>query len=219
MTRMPLLQDLFLPRECRSMKISIAQAAAYPMAKRIAFMRRITLAVLTVAASTSLVVCAAGNPISSQWQKHEYEFHYVGFDSAYSCDWLQEKVRLLLKASGARPDMKITGSCLVLNGPSPDATAKMVFYALAPASSDSGQASGSSTIVPAVWRSVSLRDHSPITLESLDCELVAQFRDQILPMFTTRQIIDRTRCRPGEDAPYQLNLQFDALFALPTSQR
>ena len=197
------------------MEILIAQATAYPMAKRIAFIRRVTLAMLTVAFGTLPVARAADHPTSAQWQKHEYEFHYVGFDSAYSCDWLQEKVRLLLKASGARPDMKITGSCLVLNGPSPDATAKMIFYALAPANNDSGQASGSSTIVPAVWRSVSLRDHSPITLESLDCELVAQFRDQILPMFTTRQIIDRTRCRPGEDAPYQLNLQFDALFALP----
>ena len=177
--------------------------------------QRIPLAVFAATASLAGMARADETPIPVQWQKHEYEFHYVGFDSAYSCDWLQEKVRLLLKASGARPDMKITGSCLILNGPSPDATAKMIFYALAPANNDSGQASGSSTTVPAVWRSVSLRDHSPITLESLDCELVAQFRDQILPMFTTRQIIDRTRCRPGEDAPYQLNLQFDALFALP----
>ena len=109
----------------------------------------------------------------------------------------------------------MTSSCIVLNGPSPDATVKMTFYSLAPLQVADNEGEPVAKHIPAVWRHVSLRDHSPITLVASDCELVAQFRDQILPLFTSRNIMDRTRCRPGENAAYQLNLQFEALYARP----
>lgn len=146
---------------------------------------------------------AAAAPIAGEWQQHEYQLTFTGFQSAYSCDWLEEKLRLLLRKSGARTDIRISTHCINPSGPSPGAEAHIVFYTLAPGDGAGG--------VPAVWRKVVLRDHYPLALEGSDCELVEQFRAEILPLFTTRAILNRMRCRGGDDAAAGLDLQFEVL--------
>ena len=137
------------------------------------------------------------------WQSHEYQLTFTGFQSAYSCDWLEEKLRLLLRKSGARDDLRINTHCVNPSGPSPGAEAHLVFFTLAPGAGASA--------VPAVWRKVAFRDHYPLALEGSDCELVDQFRAEVLPLFTTRAIENRMRCRGGDDAAAGLDLQFEVL--------
>jgi hypothetical protein len=155
---------------------------------------------------------AAGDPSSDPtgvWQKHEYAFVYMGFTSTYSCDGLADKIRLLLIAAGARPDAKARpGACASGFGrPDKFARADLTFYTLAPAGSD---ASGTSQVA-ATWRPVSIAERSPRELHAGDCELVEQFRNNVLPMFATRNIDDHTTCIPHQDSGSVIGLRFESL--------
>ena len=167
-------------------------------------MRSCTLGIavlLTIAAVPSLADAPAAT--AGEWREHEYQLTFTGFQSAYSCDWLEEKLRLLLRKSGARTDIHIRTHCINPSGPSPGAEAQVTFFTLAP--------SAAAGATPAVWRKVALRDHYPLALEGSDCELVDQFRAEILPLFTTRAIVNRMRCRGGDDAAAGLDLEFEVL--------
>jgi hypothetical protein len=56
---------------------------------------------------------------------------------------------------------------------------------------------------------------SPHELGLGDCELVEQFRAQLLPMFTTRGIEDQTTCVPHQDSGSVINLKFESFAKVP----
>ncbi len=145
----------------------------------------------------------ADSATTGSWQMHEYTFTFTGINAAYSCDWLAEKLRLLLNRAGARADIKIHTRCQEPRGPSPGAEAHLGFFALVPATG-AGDTS-------AVWHKVVLRDHMPLAIEASDCDLVEQFRVELLPLFTTRAIENRMSCRGVDNDAVGLNLQFEAL--------
>ena len=140
------------------------------------------------------------------WQKHEYSFEFMGFTSTYSCDGLADKLQRLLILSGARADAKAEpGACAAPYGrPDRFARAKIIFYTLAPAGTV-GEEPGQGR-----WRPVSLAAHTPIDLQTGDCELVEQFRDEVLKkMFTIRNLVDGTRCIPHQESGSNIDLRFD----------
>jgi len=141
------------------------------------------------------------------WQKHEYTLHYMGFTTTYSCDGLEEKMRELLLWAGARSDAKssASGCDRGFGVPSKFASATLVFYTLASAPAGTGDG------VAATWHQVQWAPHHPLQLADGDCELVEQFRDQVLPMFTTRALKNRTRCVPNQMNPGDLDLGFEVL--------
>jgi hypothetical protein len=153
----------------------------------------------------------AGEP--GVWQKHKYSFVYMGFTSTYSCDGLADKIKLLLIAAGARQDAKSSpGACA--NGfgvPDKFARAELTFYALAPSGTDSSGANH----VTGVWRPVSFAYRSPRELRTGDCELVEQFRNNVLPMFTTRSIEAHTTCVPHQESGSVIDLRFESFTAAP----
>ena len=69
--------------------------------------------------------------------------------------------------------------------------------------------------VDGVWRSVSFADHSPRELRIGDCELVEQFRNMLLPMFTTRNVEDHTTCVPHQESGSVISLRFESFTAAP----
>jgi hypothetical protein len=149
------------------------------------------------------------------WQKHQYSFVFMGFTSTYSCDGLADKIKVLLSAAGARRDSKSRpGACASGFGrPDKFARAELTFYTLAPAvnatASDGKPVAGT-------WRSVSFSNRSPRELSTGDCELVEQFRSNVLPMFTTRNVADRTTCVPHQESGSAINLQFESFAAAPS---
>ncbi len=151
------------------------------------------------------------------WQKHEYSFVSMGFTSTYSCDGLAGKLRLLLLAAGARADAKAqSGACAESFGhPEKLARADLVFYTLLPGSS--GHADG--PLTDGAWRPVLLAPRSPRELSLGDCELVEQFRSQVLPLFTIRHIDDQTTCVPHQDSGSVINLKFESFAAAAPSKR
>lgn len=161
-------------------------------------------AALCVASMAAMAQGTAAAETGS-WQRHELNFRYMGFTSIYSCDGLVDKLRVLLKAAGAREDFKVvSGACSELSGrPDRFANAKLVYYTLQPA------ASGATESVPAQWRSVRIVDGRPLDLARGDCELVEQFRDEVLrKTFAIRKLQDKLSCTPHQvGAPYRLEYE------------
>jgi len=150
------------------------------------------------------------------WQEHQVELAYMGFTSHYSCDGLQSKLQLLLRQLGARADAKVSafGCDRGFGTPSRFPRATMKFATLQPADAGNGAAAASpATTVAGVWRAVQLAPHRPFSLEDGDCELMEQFRDQVLPLFATRDQQLKLTCVPHEDiGPFSLQMQ---VFAPP----
>jgi len=162
---------------------------------------------------TSLAEPAAAARDAGVWKKHEYSFVYLGFTSTYSCDGLADKLRILLIAAGARSDAKSQAGACALGYGRPDkfARATLTFYTLAPAAATPAD----SKPVAAVWRPVALSVRSPRELSLGDCEVVEEFRDNVLPMFTTRNVEDHMTCVPNQLSGSNIDLRFESLAAPP----
>jgi hypothetical protein len=147
---------------------------------------------------------------SAMWQQHKVSFDFLGFTSTYSCDGLADKLKILLLAAGARPDVKSQpGACASSFGrPDKFARADLTFYTLIPA--DAAATSGGKT-VDGAWHHVALTSHQPRELATGDCELVEQFKSTVLPMFDTRNLEEHSTCIPHQDSGSVIDLKFDAL--------
>jgi len=121
--------------------------------------------------------------------------------------------RIILLAAGARSDVKSQpGACASGFGrPDRFARADLTFYTLAPAD-PSAAASGA---VKGVWRPVAFSARRPRELGTGDCELIEQFRQQVLPMFTARNIVNNTTCIPHQDSGSNIDLRFESFTAVP----
>jgi hypothetical protein len=151
---------------------------------------------------------AASSGSPGTWQSHKYSFQFMGFTSTYSCDGLADKLRMLLLAAGARGDVKSQpGACASGFGrPDKFARADLTFSTLAPAQ---GGAPPAGKPVNGVWRAVAFASFSPRNLRVGDCELVDQFRSQVLPLFTTRNIVSNTTCIPHQESGSTIDLKFE----------
>jgi hypothetical protein len=154
---------------------------------------------------------AGGAP--GTWQSHKYTFQFMGFTSTYSCDGLADKLRIVLLAAGARSDVKsVPGACASGFGrPDKFARADLTFYTLTPA--DSGTAPGAG--VQGIWRPITFASRQPRQLALGDCELMEQFRQQVLPLFTTRNVVSNTTCIPHQESGSNIDLKFESFTAVP----
>jgi hypothetical protein len=174
----------------------------------------------TAAAWLSIAPARADDTATSSagtWQSQKYSFQFMGFTSTYSCDGLADKLKTLLLAAGARGDAKSRpGACASGFGrPDKFARADLTFATLAPAQ---GDAAPDAKPVNGVWRTVSFTSRSPRDLRVGDCELVDQFRSQVLPMFATRNIVNSTTCVPHQESGSSINLSFEVFAPLPAAK-
>ncbi len=157
------------------------------------------------------------NPEQGVWQSHEYDFQFLGFTTTYSCEGLASKLKVLLIAAGARADAKsISGGCIRGYG-SPDkfARAYLKFYTLAPVANE-----GNATPpIRGTWRSVAFANRSPRDVTLGDCELIEQFHHAVLPMFTTRDVDNRTTCVPNQLSGSVINLKFEVFALVPAMKK
>jgi hypothetical protein len=169
----------------------------------------------------STAALAVDAPASSaapgSWQPHKYSFQFLGFTSTYSCDGLANRLKELLLAAGARADAKSQpGACAAPFGqPDKFARADLTFSTLAPLGAGGG-APGKP--VDGAWKGVTLSAHTPRNLQVGDCELVEQFRQQVLPMFTTRNVVSNTTCIPNQESGSLIDLKFDSFTAVSAAR-
>jgi len=152
------------------------------------------------------------------WQQHKYTFNFMGFTTIYSCDGLEDKLKLLLKLSGAGPGTQVMASCARGDGmPDKLAMAYLTFSSLQPATSPAALNAGPEG-APGSWRHVALSPRHPNQLELGDCELIEEFRDRVLPLFTTRNISNDVTCVPHQISGSNYRLSYD-VFASPAATK
>lgn len=205
--------------------------------------RALAIVVATACAFAAPLAARAAEPapVEAVWQQHEMDFTYMGFTSLYSCDGLEDKLKRLLIAAGARRDAKVSargcelGHSYVARMP----RAKLVFHTLVPAPAGAAPAPAAAAPTqpppkqlgrdapklrkdppppePAVgtWREIEFRSRTPRWLEPGDCELVEQFRREVLPKFTTRDVVGSVRCTPYQQSVLDIRLTFSVLAPLP----
>ena len=69
--------------------------------------------------------------------------------------------------------------------------------------------------VTATWKNVDLAARRDALEASGDCELTEQFKQSILPLFTTRNVDYRSTCVPHQLSPGGITLKADVLKAAP----
>ncbi|HEY3731663.1 MAG TPA: hypothetical protein VGL28_10450 [Steroidobacteraceae bacterium] len=164
------------------------------------------------AVTASADVTTGADTTQGSWQSHDYQFHYMGFTSTYSCDGLADKLTLLLHLSGAGPDSKAIPLCSRGFG-APDrlAEARLKFSTL----KSSNAAASSDTDVAGTWRHVEFSPRHPFELQTGDCELIEQFHDNLLPLFDARNVQYQITCVPHQESGSRYSLSFDVLVPAP----
>jgi hypothetical protein len=141
---------------------------------------------------------AATDAVTAVWTAKQKRYTYMGFTSRYSCDGLRDKLRKTLLMFGAAQDLKVT-SLACPNGfgrPTtfPGVSINMQVLTPAPA----GGAPDGAKTVAAHWQLVDLTaKRDPLDVAG-DCELIEQIKEQILPLFTTRNVQYQSTCIPNQ---------------------
>ena len=157
---------------------------------------------------------ASESAAAGTWVDHEYRFPSMTFTSTYSCNGLIDKVRLLLKTSGARVK-KVLPLCSNGYGlPDRLAQVDIQFSTLQPASGTANGSAGANTM--GVWKRVQLGPNRPYDLGLGDCELVDRFRAVLLPMFAARAVKNNLLCIPHQLTP-PFGLSFEVFAPAPAA--
>jgi hypothetical protein len=145
------------------------------------------------------------------WTPKEIQFTYMGFTTRYTCDGLRDTVKDMLLQLGARKDdLKVYEQPCSgpPDRPNPFPGVKIKMSVLTPAPAN--PADGTQT-VPAQWKKVKLPYRETALNAAGQCELLEQFKQKILPLFTTRNVDLRATCVPHQLEPLGTLLQAEVL--------
>ncbi len=168
---------------------------------------RLVLRMAAAAAAATLLaavpaLAAAPDSVAAVWVPKQVQFIYQGFTTHYSCDGLRDQIRTMLQRLGAK-DLKVQEmGCVRLSGPSPFPGVDVHMRVLVPASSAEASKSGSAAPgVQAHWKNVVLMPSNADFNDQGNCELIEQFKETFLPLFSTRKVDYGSTC-----VPHQLTL-------------
>jgi hypothetical protein len=147
------------------------------------------------AAATSATASADTSTTAAEWHPQQLSLNYSGFTTRYSCDGIENKVREILLAFGARKDLTVraTGCDEGFNRPSRFAWVRAEFNTLAPATDPA-----SAAVVKSTWVKVQIAPNRPHFMGAGECELVEQMKDMLQKGFKLRNADYRTSCVPHQ---------------------
>lgn len=176
-----------------------------------------------------------GSPerVQAIWKDQEISFYFQSQTTFYSCSSLEAKLERILKALGARADVKVRSvDCQTRPASMPRVYLKLhapveaTPQALAERDKSKSQRELAARVrgekedpeaiapFPAQWKRVALK-RGEMSLEPGDCELVDELRRKVLPKLAIRIVKDNTHCTPRQVTLGQPQLEVDALVALP----
>jgi hypothetical protein len=167
---------------------------------------------LAAAADAGASAAEAAAPAEfAVWTPKEIQFTYMGFTTHYTCDGLRDTVRDMLLQLGARKsDLKVTEQPCSGQpdrpNPFPGVRIKMSVLQPAPA-----QIGADTPVVEAHWKPVKLPYRETGINAAGQCELLEQFNQKIMPLFTTRNVDLRATCVPHQLEPLGTKLQAEVL--------
>jgi len=180
-------------------------------------------ALFTVATAACLSLMGLGLTAAAQpaaepgvWQPHKVTFSYIGIQPVYSCEGLRDDMAFLLQQSGAQINTITPLSCFrSLGAPDNLVQAQLNFSTLRP-----GPAEGNASGTMGVWRHVQFSNtRSNPQLRGADCELVLEFKDQVLPKLDTRNVQSYLPCVPYQTTGFQWSLSFDSFVPASAGSR
>jgi hypothetical protein len=153
---------------------------------------------------------------AAHWVERKLDYTYMGFTSKYSCDGLQDNVRAILLALGARKaDLQIRSQgCTKFEGPEPFPGVSARFWVLEPLKPDASGKVGD-TAAQAQWQSVDLTRVRGGDWRQSQCELLEQVKQKMLPLFTSRNVNFHSSCFPHDISPGEIQFSVDVLRPLP----
>jgi len=158
----------------------------------------------SVAAATALLtvpaLAAAQDSVSAVWVPKHVQFIYQGFTTRYSCDGLRDQIHSMLEKLGAK-DLKVREiACTSPPGaPSPFPGVTVNMRVLVPATSaDASKLKNPGPPVQAQWKEVVLMPANADYSEQGQCELIEQFKETFLPLFSIRNVKYNSNCIPHE---------------------
>jgi hypothetical protein len=167
---------------------------------------RLASRLAAAAAATTLLagvptLAVAQDAVAAVWVPKKVHFVYQGFTTRYSCDGLRDKVRSMLSMLGAADlDVRESPCSSPAGVPSPFPGVRVTMKVLVPASSAAAAKDKSAAAHPvqAHWSNVVLMPTNAGFDEQGNCELIEQFKETFLPLFTTRNIKYRSTCIPHQ---------------------
>jgi hypothetical protein len=206
-----------------------------------AFVAAVVLALAPLGAVSADDPAPAGAtaPVNAVWVDHEQHFVYFGRTTYYSCTGLREKVRYILERAGARPDFKVSTSCLETGGSpvesmpgvriraafpaeaTPEVLARL--QASAPERELVARVQGAGERVddataqfPAVWRRVEFQGRGRGRIDDGDCELLeALVQEVFVPAGLRVAPGSRLGCVPHQAPVGSVDLVLEALQKVP----
>jgi hypothetical protein len=142
---------------------------------------------------------AAQDSVAAVWVPKHVQFLYQGFTTYYSCDGLRDKIRSMLEKLGAQ-DLKVREyACVNPSGPTLFPGVRVDMRVLVPVSSaEAAKEKNAGPAVQAHWTNVVLMPQDAPVETQGNCELIEQFKETFLPLFTTRHIEYESTCVPHE---------------------
>lgn len=160
-------------------------------------LRLASAAIATTLLAAVPPLAAAQDSVQAVWVPKHVEFIYQGFTTHYSCDGLRDQVRHMLEKLGAQNLKVRQTSCVRPQGPTLFPGVNVDMSVLVPASSaEASKAENASSPVQAQWKEVVLMPENASYEDEGNCELIEQFKETFLPLFTTRQVNYGSTCFP-----------------------
>lgn len=161
----------------------------------------------------------SGAPPLAQWVERKFDYTYMGFTTHYSCDGLEDNVRAVLLALGARKqDLEIhsSGCTRLIGAPEPFPGVLAHFWVLQPVTPEDLGKVGN-TALATQWRTVDLNRLLQFRsdLGQGQCELLEQLRHKALPLFTTRNLSFSATCTPHQVTLGSIRFSVDVLRPAP----
>ncbi len=104
---------------------------------------------------------------AAHWVQRKLNYTYMGFTTQYSCDGLQDNVRVVLLALGARKSdlqIKSTGCTSISGSPERFPGVAASFWVLAPVTPEDLGTVGDTAAYPAQWHTVDVTRPASIRL-------------------------------------------------------
>jgi hypothetical protein len=191
---------------------------------------------LAVAMAAVLLGISAANSedktVQAVWKPQQIDFFYQSFSTFYSCDALEDRLEIILRALGAQ-DVKATASGCFTSGPSRTPHVKIEARvpveatpeALADLKKDEstrkltarvrGERPEEATAqFPATWKPVSL-SIGQLGIQAGECELIDEVKRKVLPKLAIRTVKDQVSCMPYGSNFSQPRLEVEALIEAP----
>lgn len=156
----------------------------------------VAAALLTGPAQTS---AAPANEATApaRWAPRKLNFVYQGFTTLYTCDGLQDQMKRILKQLGAGDDLVLKPyGCTQLDGPEPTPGVYATFSVLEFTGTNDRAADVKG--VAARWDTTTLDSDTSRQRNSGACELIEAVKQQVLPLFTTRNLAYSASCVPHQ---------------------